>query len=507
MDENARLFSAQQQLEKDAQENAMFSMFSSLSVSEAIRACAMNGMSNKADRMKSDFKVPVKRFWHIKLRALIALRDFEALELVYDLITKAAQQLKRSSELEYRLQEDRDIILVLDVKGYSPQTCLYYLVSHNDQRIFWLKEHNEVKLHCASKQCRRNPSESHCILDQYWKHCELFPTTLTLTDDTINCVKEVLIQASGERITLKYSTSPYTKDDLSYMLNLIKEIEAGSRIRRSDHSTWVIAKLMSLHVNGALRNSYGQSDDYFDIHYSETTAREPYQRSWLLILLDLILFRCADAYAVQLYGFYDNFSPERWSRFVTKVDRSIRDSNLLATVLLSTSVSVLQIGSVDAATGPGKRSAVQIIIYTSIICSVGSIIVGLLIMQQYRAKGADTPLRAVTLLKRILKKPYGLERLAIACCLPTVLLVWSLVTFLTALSIIFYYQTNIAVQIPVTVTLGLVVLSLFGCLYISDMWLFPSEARTGGHKEGTDTPHPKVTFLVGRLRATSYRDF
>ncbi|KAI6044852.1 hypothetical protein EDC04DRAFT_268866 [Pisolithus marmoratus] len=251
-----------------------------------------------------------------------------------------------------------------------------------------------------------------------------------------------------------------------------------------------LAKFMSLHVNGALRNSYGQSDDYFDIHYSETTAREPYQRSWLLILLDLILFRCADAYAVQLYGFYDNFSPERWSRFVTKVDRSIRDSNLLATVLLSTS-----------------RSAVQIIIYTSIICSVGSIIVGLLIMQQYRAKGADTPLRAVTLLKRILKKPYGLERLAIACCLPAVLLVWSLVTFLTALSIIFYYQTNIAVQIPVTTTLGLVVLSLFGCLYISDTWLFPSEARNGGHKEGTATLFPNVTFLVRRLRATSYRDF
>ncbi|KAI5986106.1 vacuolar assembling sorting protein VPS16 [Pisolithus albus] len=77
MDENARLLAMQQQLEKDAPGNAKFF---GLSVSETIRACVMNGMSNRADRVKSDFKVPDKRFWHIKLRALIAMRDFDALE-------------------------------------------------------------------------------------------------------------------------------------------------------------------------------------------------------------------------------------------------------------------------------------------------------------------------------------------------------------------------------------------------------------------------------------------
>ncbi|KAI6095557.1 hypothetical protein EDD16DRAFT_1677592 [Pisolithus croceorrhizus] len=423
---------------------------------------------------------------------------------VHGLIMEAAQQLKRNSELQSRLQRDSDICLVLEMKDHCPRTCLYYFVSHVNHHIFWLSEHGEVKVHCSSTQCRRSSSQSHNLLDQYWKHCELFPTTLSLTHEAINYLKDVLIQASGERITLKYSTSPYTKDDLSYMLGLVKEIGGNtslpdSNTRRSDHSAWVIAKLMSLHVNGALRSSYGQSNDYFDIKYSESTARPPYQRSWFLVSLDLLLFRCADAYAEQLYTFHDHFSPE--------IDTSIRDSNLLATVLLSTSVSVLQIGSIDAATAPGKRSAIQIIIYTSIICSVGSIVIGLLIMQQYRAKGADTPLRAVTVLERILEKPYGLERLAVACCLPTVLLVWSLITFLTALSIVFYYQTNVAVRIPVTTALGLIVIALFGCLHTSDMWLFPPEARNGGDKEGNATPPPNVSFLVRRLRSTSYRDF
>ncbi|KAG1716823.1 hypothetical protein ID866_345 [Astraeus odoratus] len=77
MDESARLLTMQQQLEKDAQGKAKFF---GLSVSETIRTCLMNEMSNKADRVKSEFKVPDKRFWYIKLHALTAIRAFDALE-------------------------------------------------------------------------------------------------------------------------------------------------------------------------------------------------------------------------------------------------------------------------------------------------------------------------------------------------------------------------------------------------------------------------------------------
>lgn len=431
---------------------------------------------------------------------------------------EAARQLKTNSELQSCPESDSDVYLVLGVKDHSSWTCLYYFASHADQRIFWLTKHGEIDVHSVSRQCRRNPSQSQNLLDQYWKHCELFPTTLSLTHDTINYLKDVLIQASGERIMLKYSTSPFTKADLSYMLSLVKEIgddkclpaEGSSSgaavdalIRRSDHSAWVIANLMSLHVNGALRSSYGQSDDYFDIKYSEPTTRPPYQRSWFLILLDVVLFRCADAYAEQLYTFHDNFSPESWFSFVNKVHMSIRDSNLLATVLLTTSVTALQVGSIDTETGPRGRSVVQIMISISIICSVGSIAVGLVMMHQYRAKGADTPLRAVTVIKRILKKPYGLERLAVACCLPAILLVWSLLTFFVALSIVFYYQTSLTAQIPVTIALGLVVLALCGCLNTLDMWLLPLEVRS---KDNEGSATSLLSFLVQRLRSTSYGD-
>ena len=58
MDDYSRLLSAQNQLQM---ENDGKIPFFGLSVNETIRTCLINGMSKKADKMKSDFKVPDKR--------------------------------------------------------------------------------------------------------------------------------------------------------------------------------------------------------------------------------------------------------------------------------------------------------------------------------------------------------------------------------------------------------------------------------------------------------------
>ena len=58
MDESARLLTFQQQLEKEADGKIAFF---GLSVNETIRVCLINGMSRRADKVKSDFKVPEKR--------------------------------------------------------------------------------------------------------------------------------------------------------------------------------------------------------------------------------------------------------------------------------------------------------------------------------------------------------------------------------------------------------------------------------------------------------------
>ncbi|TBU22517.1 vacuolar protein sorting-associated protein 16 [Dichomitus squalens] len=77
MDESVRLMTLQQTLEKEADGKIAFF---GQSVNETIRTCLVNGMAKRADKIKSDFKVPDKRFWYVKLQALTSIHDFEGLE-------------------------------------------------------------------------------------------------------------------------------------------------------------------------------------------------------------------------------------------------------------------------------------------------------------------------------------------------------------------------------------------------------------------------------------------
>ncbi|KAI0035807.1 vacuolar assembling/sorting protein VPS16 [Vararia minispora EC-137] len=77
MDEYSRLLTLQEQLEKESDGRIKFF---GQSVNETIRTCLVNGMAKRADKIKSDFKVPDKRFWYLKLHALTETRDFEGLE-------------------------------------------------------------------------------------------------------------------------------------------------------------------------------------------------------------------------------------------------------------------------------------------------------------------------------------------------------------------------------------------------------------------------------------------
>ena len=79
MDESARLLAMQQQLEKESDGKVKFF---GQSVSQTIRTCLMSGMSKKADKVKSEFKVPDKRWVFLPGRR-IEFHGFFAQVLVY----------------------------------------------------------------------------------------------------------------------------------------------------------------------------------------------------------------------------------------------------------------------------------------------------------------------------------------------------------------------------------------------------------------------------------------
>jgi hypothetical protein len=49
------------------------------SLNETIRLCLVKGLAKKADKLRSEWKVPDKRFWSVKVSALVSTRDFSGL--------------------------------------------------------------------------------------------------------------------------------------------------------------------------------------------------------------------------------------------------------------------------------------------------------------------------------------------------------------------------------------------------------------------------------------------
>lgn len=155
MDESARLLTFQQQLEKEADNKIAFF---GLSINETIRTCLINGMSKRADKVKSDFKVPDKRcvftssndfclvqffacharFWYAKLRALVEIHDFEGLD--------AFARSKRSP-IGYKA-----FVLHLIEKGQNKEAVPYVARCDSNQRVDLYVLSGEWRM--AGKECK-----------------------------------------------------------------------------------------------------------------------------------------------------------------------------------------------------------------------------------------------------------------------------------------------------------------------------------------------------------------
>nr|ASF90210.1 hypothetical protein SPAR04372 [Bartheletia paradoxa] len=77
-EDHVRLIAFQQTLDKEAPADSGGS-FVGLSVNGTIDACLRRKMTKRAEKVRADWKVPDKRFWHVKLHALVSIRDFTAL--------------------------------------------------------------------------------------------------------------------------------------------------------------------------------------------------------------------------------------------------------------------------------------------------------------------------------------------------------------------------------------------------------------------------------------------
>ncbi|KAG2357344.1 hypothetical protein BDR07DRAFT_1420728 [Suillus spraguei] len=304
--------------------------------------------------------------------------------------------------------------------------CCYYFANHRDRCLFWLDEYSPEDI---LSECNGVENLSHirlAIQAQYWKHCDYFPYLCPITQDLIDEVKDMLMYAKCDHLTSRHSTAPFDVIEIRDYISIIDRIKVHSPANQSMqrcHAAIVIGRnhFINSHGENCVRLAFEQT-----VH--------PYAPSLLIVAIAPFLFLDPVALVRELHTiFVDNTpSSERWNTFNLNLNGQLQDSTLLATVLLNANVGFLAINSVDV----GGRSPVQVASYMSLVSSLGSMILGLLLVSHNRTMGQlGTVLQTEVFLSGLGEKERRLERLAIIYSLPKTLLMWGMVFFFAAFSV------------------------------------------------------------------------
>ncbi|KAJ6621366.1 hypothetical protein B0H10DRAFT_2215293 [Mycena sp. CBHHK59/15] len=358
--------------------------------------------------------------------------------------------------------------LVVDEYVYSDGSkgCQYYFVNHETRCVFWVDK-TESDLFPISAELNGITSKSHIrheLEAQYWYHCELFPRSLEVTHEIVDELRDIVLHAFGDLITSASSTVSWKVEDLNHMLNLTDGFKnVGNKF---SGSSCLVGRLMHVFVRARVYNFHGEATARLNIDQSvyDTTPKQ----TLLMTMLSPLLFYAPDFHLVGLHTIYtDGLIRSRgWADFIQRLNSEWQEFTLYATVVLNANVAFLAIQSVDqGGTSVTNRSPTQISSYLSILTSIGSIIIGLLLVKQNRNRDRETAQSAASFIFNRMGRTLGLETLAVLHSLPYAMLIWSMVSFLAAFSFMCFERSSLVTRMLVGVLWTAVASLILWCIF------------------------------------------
>jgi len=231
------------------------------------------------------------------------------------------------------------------------------------------------------------------------------------------------------------------------------------------------ARLLSYFTHWQFLYFHGQKNARINRHRT-VYSKPKRERSLLITLLSPALFLAPDAYLGEIETMWtDEVIIEAvWQSFMSKLIAEWQGLILWSTVILTVNVSFLAIPGVMLlnVSGVNSTSPSQTVIFTSstqiasclsIQASIGSIVIGLLLVRHSVTKKDEDPAGASTYLYQNSHRIFGLEPLAIIFSLPWALLMWSMVIFSVALLLFCFTISNTSTRIA-TGTMSAVIVAL-----------------------------------------------
>lgn len=386
-----------------------------------------------------------------------------------ELFAKYLDDYLQAAELSLPSDECDLVLEIVPAEDGEGTAWCYYYVDHRSRTLFWLTPFDTDYL---LAEVRGVTSPAHIKLEietQYWMHWSYFPETHGRQDldDTLHEeLSGIILHGIVDTMNSMTSTMPHSVTELSSMLTLIKKVQAGKEMNK--YMICAFCRIMSNFCHWRFVHFHGQHGARLD--RDQTVYSDPARRkTWLITLLSLVLFFAPEIHLRELGKLWvDGIIVESvWKLFISKLLNDWQEFTLFSTVLLNANVAFLTIPGVSADANGNlypSQSPAQIASYISIIASVGSIVVGLLLVRQNRSRNRDDPGEAAAFLHRKYSPRYRLELLAVIYSLPYALLMWAMGTFLVALLALCFDMTRLVTRLLVGVASVVIAASILWCV-------------------------------------------
>jgi len=281
----------------------------------------------------------------------------------------------------------------------------------------------------------------------YWRHNHLFPNIRPLPSGAIPEIKDILIHAIGDSLTSDEGLVSYKSDVLQTMLDLVSKIQEQDKPAAG--SIAIISRFLHNFYHERFLHLHGQRMARLNRNQSIHPERK---RTLLMTVVSPLVLYGAEAHLRKLQEITTDslVNDVLWKEMLGRITDEWREFTIYATVLLNANVAFLAIQSVDSSGPVGLRSNAQRASYFSIVNSIGAIVLGLLLIREH-----NTSLSSVHLLLGRLNRStsmYELETLALMYGLPYALLMWGMVGFLVAFSLMCFSTDDKIVIVVVSIT-------------------------------------------------------
>lgn len=317
--------------------------------------------------------------------------------------------------------------------------CKYYFVAPDQRALFWGNDFEAMNLFGEVKGVT-NGHIKYAMEAEYWMHRELYPNDCKITPELHRELQAMILHAYTDTIFSEVSLAPFDTDELKRALDIVDYLNGIVNKPDSiinDQYIWAYARLMRMFTRARFSNFYGEIGARLGTDHTVYAEDNYLDRRPIVKLFNLVLFGSPSSHVRKIDSVWvdQSVNRPRWKMFMNGLTTEWSGLAIYSTVMLAVDISFLAVPAI------GQRPSAQISLYISSLWSVASLVVSALLAQS--SGHQDSIDRATAFMARMTRSLHGKENLAIIFSLPYALVIWGMVFFFLALSLVIFLSADV----------------------------------------------------------------